>query len=64
MEPSVHSKHFSQQIQCIQGDHSMHPPINVYIDLNEFIKKHDTLQDNLKRFTKKCHTNSIDIQIL
>jgi hypothetical protein len=23
----------------------MHPPTNVYVDLNEFIKKHDTLQD-------------------
>jgi hypothetical protein len=31
--------------QWIQGDHSMHPPTNVYVDLNEFIKKHDTLQD-------------------
>jgi hypothetical protein len=31
--------------QWIQGDHSMHPPTNVYVDLNEFIKKYDTLQD-------------------
>jgi hypothetical protein len=23
----------------------MHPPTNVYVDLNEFIEKHDTLQD-------------------
>jgi hypothetical protein len=23
----------------------MHPPTNAYVDLNEFIKKHDTLQD-------------------
>jgi hypothetical protein len=31
--------------QWIQGDHSMPPPINVYVVLNKFIKKHDTLQD-------------------
>ncbi len=29
--------------QWIQQDHSMHPPTNVYVDLNEFIEKHDTL---------------------
>jgi hypothetical protein len=31
--------------QWIQWDHSMHSPTNVYVDLNEFIEKHDTLQD-------------------
>jgi hypothetical protein len=31
--------------QWIQQDHSMHPPTNVYVDLKEFIKKHDTLHD-------------------
>jgi len=31
--------------QWIQGDHSMHPPTNVYVILNKFIKKHDSLQD-------------------
>jgi hypothetical protein len=28
----------------IQQDNSMHLPMNVYVDLNEFIEKHDTLQ--------------------
>jgi hypothetical protein len=31
--------------QWIERDHSMHPPTNVYVDLNKFIKKNDTLQD-------------------
>jgi hypothetical protein len=31
--------------QGIERDHSMHPPTNVCVDLNEFIKKNDTLQD-------------------
>ncbi len=31
--------------QWIQRNHSMHRPTNVYVDLNEFIKKHDTLQN-------------------
>jgi hypothetical protein len=31
--------------QWIQRKHSMHPPTNVYVDLNESIRKHDTLQD-------------------
>jgi hypothetical protein len=31
--------------QWIQQDRSMHPPTNVYVDLNEFIEKHDTLQN-------------------
>jgi hypothetical protein len=47
--------------QWIQRNHSMHPPTNVYVDLNEFIEKHDTLQNNLRRFTKKFHINNIDI---
>jgi hypothetical protein len=29
--------------QWIQRKHSMQPLTNVYVDLNEFIKKHDTL---------------------
>jgi hypothetical protein len=29
--------------QWIQHDHSMHPPTNVSVYLNEFIEKHDTL---------------------
>jgi hypothetical protein len=32
------------EFQWIQRDYSMHPPTNIYLDLNEFIK-HDTLQD-------------------
>jgi hypothetical protein len=47
--------------QWIQRNHSMHPPTNVYVDLNEFIEKHDTVQDNPKRSTKKIHINNIDI---
>jgi len=47
--------------QWIQWNHSMHPPTNVYVDLNEFIEKHDTLRDNPIRSTKKCHINNIDI---
>jgi hypothetical protein len=31
--------------QWIQQDHLMHPPTNVYVDLNEFIEKLDTLQN-------------------
>jgi hypothetical protein len=31
--------------QWIQGGHSMHPPTNVYVDLNEFIIKYDTLEN-------------------
>jgi hypothetical protein len=37
--------------QWIQWDHSIHPRTNVYVDLNEFIEKHDTLQNiTLKGF--------------
>jgi hypothetical protein len=36
---------YIQNISVNEWDHSMHPPTNVYVDLNEFIEKHDTLQD-------------------
>jgi hypothetical protein len=31
--------------QWIQRNHSIHPPTNFYVDLNELIEKHDILQD-------------------
>jgi hypothetical protein len=34
----------------------MHPPTNVYVDLNEFIEKHDILQDiTLEGLPKKSY---------
>jgi hypothetical protein len=37
----------------IQHDYLMHPPINILIDYNEFIQKHETLQDiNIKGLLK------------
>jgi hypothetical protein len=34
-----------QESQQIQQEHLLHPPTNVYGDSNQFIKKHDILQD-------------------
>jgi hypothetical protein len=43
----------------------MHPSTNVFVDLNEFIKKHNTLQDiTLQGLSKKNHTNNTHIMNL
>jgi len=43
----------------------MHPFTNVFVDLNEFVKKHNTLQDiPLQGLSKKTHTNNTHIMNL
>jgi len=43
----------------------MYPPTNVFVDLNEFIQKHNTLQNiTLQGLSKKTHTNNIHIMNL
>jgi len=43
----------------------MHPTTNVFVDLNKFIQKHNTLQDiTLQGLSKKTHINNTHIKNL